>query len=128
MFNLPLTTHSYLLNDLINYDHIKKLIIRRFIKFGKIIEESHDPHIQCLHICQSTDWRSVYGRNVMKTCREGNVASLREVDITNIHVNPVPPGAEWRIGLLSNLLQERENPQHLNSEQVIEMMALVCSS
>ena len=64
----------------------------------------------------------------MKTCREGNVASLRDVDITNVQVDPVPPGEEWRIGRLSYLLQERKNPQHLNSDQVMEMMALVCSS
>ena len=40
VFKLPLPTHRYLLNHLIDYDHIKKIIIRRFSKFSLQIEAS----------------------------------------------------------------------------------------
>ena len=40
---------------LVSVDHPKKLVIKRFIKFSKIIETSTNPHLRLLHEYQSKD-------------------------------------------------------------------------
>ena len=128
LFNLPLATHRNLLNDLVDCDHIKKIIIKRFMKFSGKIAASSNPHIKLLHYYQSRDWRSTYGRNIMNICSEANANSLSDVDLTDITINPIPAGGEWRVGLLHDLLQERVSNAGLLTEQEVQlMMDFVCS-
>ena len=128
-FNLPIATHRYLLNDIVNVDHVKKRIIKRFVRFSMMVAASNDPNIKLLHQCQKSDWRSVYGRNTMNICREAGVNCMAEVDVDSIEVNPLPIGEEWRVGLLGDLLRERENSSgFLNQDQLSIVMDLVCTN
>ena len=126
VYNLPVPTHRYLLTDLVKYDHVKKIIIRRFAKFHSIIEASDDPQIKLLHRCQSSDWRSVYGRNVMNICRDAHVTNMKDVDMATIKVNPVPPGEEWRAERLMDLINERDTNEHYDRDQLEILMKIVC--
>ena len=126
-FNLPLPTHRHLLSNLVSVDHPKKLVIKRFIKFSNILENSTNPHLQLLHQYQSRDWRSTYGRNTMNICRDAGVNHITEVHLSAIVVNPVPPGSEWRVNLLADILHERGNNSGLLSEdEVLTMLNSVC--
>ena len=127
-FHLPRATHRYLLNEIVDCDHIKKMVIKRFLKFNKTLSLSSNPHIRTLLKYQSKDWRSSYGRNVMNICREAGVVDISSVDITNITVNPVPSGEEWRVPLLRDLLlsKQRDSNSFLNMEEVDIIMNFVC--
>ena len=126
-YELPLPTHRYLLNDLVNGDHLKKMIIKRFIKFSLNIDSSKNPHVAVLHKYQSKDWRSTYGRNCMNICREAGVTNISKVDMHNIKVNPVPPGEEWRVGLLKDILSERDvGVGFLTKEDIDIIIKSVC--
>ena len=107
-YQLPIATHRWLLSDLLNGDHVKKMIIQRFLNFSKKISKSNIPHIALLHQYQCKDWRSTYGRNHMYICTEAQVADIGSVDISSIVVNPIPTGEEWRAGMLRDILTERE--------------------
>ena len=107
-YQLPIATHRWLLSDLLNGDHVKKMIIKRFLSFSKKISNSNIPHIAHLHQYQCKDWRSTYGRNHMYICTEAQVADISSVDISSIVVNPIPTGEEWRAGMLRDILTERE--------------------
>ena len=126
--DLPLPTHRHLLSNLISVDHPKKLVIKRFIKFSKIIETSTNPHLRLLHEYQSKDWRSTYGRNMMNIlCRDSGVNNITEVDMTSIVINPVPPGGEWRVNFLADILHERDNNSgFLSEDEVLVMLNTVC--
>ena len=127
VFDLPLPTHRHLLTDLVDYDHIKKLIIQRFVKFAGKISSSDIPHIRLLHHHQRMDWRSTYGSNCMNICLEAGVEDLSDVDMSSLSVNPVPPGGEWRVDLLADLLKERiNNSGFLTEDEVLNMMNSVC--
>ena len=73
---------------MIPYDHIKIMIIRRFVKFYKKIQLSDNPFIETLQKTQSNDWRSTFGKNVMSLCRTANVNSLDDYIIVDIDVFP----------------------------------------
>ena len=108
-YNLPYATHRYLLSDLVSYDHPKKLIIRRFLKFHEVVMNSSSPHIKILHAYQSRDYRSTYGRNIRNILRDSGAANMSEVDLSSININPVPAGCEWRVSLLKDLLHDRDH-------------------
>ena len=129
IYNLPLPTHKYLLNDLVGVDHLMKLLIRRFVKFTDVISSSQNPHIQLLHSVQYRDWRSTYGRNYMNILREAKVNEISQVDFDNIKINPVPNGEEWRLPLLKDLLAERDcNTGVLTAREVQIMIDEVCNN
>ena len=95
MFQLPFGTHRYLLRDLVNCDHPKSLIIKRFVKFSRKLAASDNAHIKKLHTLQCHDQRSSYGRNIRGICNWFSVNQFDQVDaatVSSIHVNPVPDG------------------------------------
>ena len=128
LFNLPLPTHRYLINDLVDGDHLQKIIMKRFISFSDKIACSKNPHLQLLHEVQGRDLRSTYGRNRANICRQAAVMDFQQINIHNILVNPVPAGEEWRVGLLKDLLHERDNSfyNYLSEEEVSLLLQTVC--
>ena len=125
-YELPFPTHRYLLHELVPYDHIKTLLIKRFIKFQRKIELSDNPLIIILRRKHSNDWRSTYGKNIMTLCRQANADSLDEVNFENFHVYPVPDDQQWRIGLLKDLLYEKQHPTNLTSDELGLMLYTLC--
>ena len=120
IYDLPYATHRYFINHLVSYDHPKKLIIKRFLKFYDTVVKTDSPHLRILHTYQSKDYRSTYGRNIMNIVRDSNANCRAEVDLSKIHINPVPVGHEWRIPFLIYLIQERHNPTSFLSHDVIQ--------
>ena len=129
LFGLPLPTHRYLLNEIIESEHIKKIIIKRFLKFTDTVSSSTNPNLTFLHRVQSRDWRSTYGRNYMGICREANVNDIRLVDLSAITVNPVPQDEVWRINFLNDILDERddESAALLSDEELAQVLHFVCT-
>ena len=127
VYDLPYGTHRYLLNDLVTYDHLKKLIIKRFLKFHQSVITCPVPHVQLLHHYQCKDNRSTYGRNIRNILKDSNCRSLKEVDLSRIIINPVPVGCEWKVNFLKYLIKDRYNPQSLLSPDVIwTVMCHIC--
>ena len=63
----------------------------------------------------------------MNICRDAGVNQITEVHLSDIVVNPVPPGSEWRVNLLADILHERGNNSGLLSEdEVLTMLNSVC--
>ena len=63
----------------------------------------------------------------MNICLEAGVEDLSDVDMSSLSVNPVPPGGEWRVDLLADLLKERiNNSGFLTEDEVLNMMNSVC--
>tara|TARA_B110000196_G_scaffold307115_1_gene306393 strand:+ start:336 stop:1349 length:1014 start_codon:yes stop_codon:yes gene_type:complete len=126
-FNLPLPTHRHLLNELVECDHPKKLVIKRFVKFSSNLANSNNLHIRRLHNLQKADMRSCYGRNIRNICRQARVNDISLVDFSDIIINPVPEGEEWRADMMRALLVERESPRGFLSElEVCQMLTAVC--
>ena len=129
LFKLPPPTHRYLLNHLVSCDHVKKIIIKRFMKFRDTIASSSIPQIKLLHRVQCCDWRSTYGRNCMHILREAQATDMTQVTMEKIQVNPVPQGEEWRLDLLKDLLAERDtNSGFLTSMELQLLIDEVCNN
>ena len=62
----------------------------------------------------------------MNICRDAGTEELSQVDLSEIKINPIPHGEEWRLGLLHDLIQERTTRGILNEEEVHLLMQVVC--
>ena len=125
-YNLPYATYRYLLNDLVPYDHIQKQIISRFMKFQKTISCSDIPQVRILHSIQSKDYRSVYGRNIGNILRVSGARTIKDVNLSNIVINPVPPGCEWRVNFLKDVLSERLYGDSLSRDEADLILIQLC--
>ena len=128
-FNLPLATHRYVIPSVSNCKHLRVQLIKRFINFYQRIRDNSNPNIALLHSVQSQDMRSVFGRNVRNICRDAGVDQLDQVDLSCITVNPVPEEEEWRIPLISDILDTiSKNPGFLNKEELALMLSHLCTN
>ena len=75
-YSLPLATHRFILPGVSNCEHMRRTIIRRFIKFSLNLSSSENPNIRLLHRIQGSDPRSVYGRNIANICKDAGVLSV----------------------------------------------------
>ena len=126
-FDLPLPTHRHLVTNLVDCDHPKKMIIKRFCKFSTKLAHSDNTHIRQLHNIQKSEMRSTYGRNIHNICELAGVTDLSEVNMRDIIINPVPTGDEWRDHMLRDLIAERDAPSGFMTElEVLQMIYTVC--
>ena len=127
-YSLPLATHRFILPDVSNCEHMRRTIIRRFIKFSLNLSSSENPNIRLLHRIQGSDPRSVYGRNIANICKDAGVLSLRDLNPDNININPIPNGDEWKIPFIKDLLAARSDDSDifLNTEDINSILDFVC--
>ena len=79
-----------------------------------------------LHNTQSKDYRSVYGRNISHILRDSGAIALEQVNLANITINPVPPGCEWRINFLVDVLSERLYGDTLSRDESDLILTHIC--
>ena len=96
------------------------------MKFQKTISCSDIPQVRVLHSVQSKDYRSVYGRNIGNILRVSGARTIKDVNLSNIVINPVPPGCEWRVNFLKDVLSERLYGESLTREESDLILIQLC--
>ena len=104
-----------------------QMAIKRFMKFASKLEASENIYIRRLHQLQKSDLRSTYARNIRYICSLAGVNDISKVNINDIIINPVPAKDDWRVGMLDDLLCERDSPSGFLTElEVIKLIHSVC--
>ena len=83
-------------------EHLKVMVLKRFSKFNDKLLSSNNPLIKNLYRLQCGDMRSSLGRNIHELAVNTSYRS-------NIPIHPVPPGEEWRVQLVRELLAVRDD-------------------
>ena len=134
MMNLPLETHKYLIEPLSEQTHLRFLLYKRFLSFRqKILNSSKEILKHVLHICEN-NCGSVTGSNLrrlMLLCNKDSIFDLNCSDIDNLCYMPIPYSELWRLNLLKELLETRQNDTYLegfNVNEITEMIKHLCIS
>ena len=104
-FDIPRTTHRYLIQAISNTSHLKVKRVKRFLQFAKTISTCEKPQLKYLSNLQKSDYRSVFGRNVLNICEEAKAGNIAEVILSNVSYMTTPPEEEYRIPLVIELLE-----------------------
>ena len=125
LFNLPYGTHRYILNAISGVHHLKIKVIRRFAKFYRKLEKSGNPLINNLFNKQYSDYRSSFGRNHNNVALVSNSQDLSIAKILNIKLHEIPEGQQWRVDMVKELCQVRNNNLNLPELSDTELDAVL---
>ena len=129
MFDVPLQTHRYFLEELSETRHLKLTLIRRFLGFISQIENSKKilPNILLQTIrrdCRSTTGSNL--RNILLLTSKDDISELVPSDVDKMVYQPVNPSDVWKINMVKELIDVKwgqavvENLSNSDIEDIIE--------
>ena len=109
---VPRNTHCYFIEPLSQCHHVKTLLCSRFVKFHQTLIDCSKPSVRILAQLSKNDTNTVYGSNLLnitKIC-DTNAKNLNSVMVKqSMNVYPCPKEEEWRIPVVLELCQVRNN-------------------
>ena len=144
MFELPDSTHCWLIEALSGYKHARQQIYSRFVKFVNSLYNNKRIIVKSLFDSVSHDVRSQVGANMKKVLIDTGIPIIpgwtRPSDLQHYQVYKVPVGQEWRLGLLESLLElrgdnwavlfneEEEDEEEIEENDLKMMIVEVCTT
>ena len=84
MFELPYTTHRYLVEPVSGHLHLKKILIKRFLSFISDKLESQRKFYQSSNNIIQYDTRSITGSNIRKILLLTKIVKLEEISNNDV--------------------------------------------
>ena len=100
MLDVPRETHRYLIEPLSDTEHIKKVLIKRFLNFLDQIRKSDKTASKFLLETIYKDARSTTGanlRNILLRTNKTDVCQLVPNHAFDVHYHPISSVDEWRV-------------------------------
>lgn len=133
VYNIPWTTHRYLIEGVSNSVHPKTMMCSRLVKFLECLKSCSKGSVRYLVNLVYNDRRTLTGRTVTKIARDCDVErSTLCSSIAKSLVYRAPPlEEEWRLPLLKELLDVRSGHGQIPGvvlDEVNVMINNICSS
>ena len=131
-FDIPFTSHRYLIEPLSGSPHPKTMLSSRFMKFKDSLCSSSKMEVSLLANLASNDNRTVMGKTLAKLKRElGCQVLTTGVVKKNMEYFPIPDEERWRLGFMEELLDVKSNDREIENFSNIDvqnMIAALCTS
>ena len=134
IFNVPYTTHRYLIEPMSGCPHPKTMLSSRYVKFTQSLISCSKPSVAYLARLVRNDNRTLMGRTLSKISRETNVAKavLTSTIVSKAMLYfPVPDDQLWRVEILQELLNVRSNSlfiHDINLNEISTMINFLCTT
>ena len=123
VFKVPNKTHGYLIEPLSSTVHLKAILLERYLGFINSILNSSKKCLSSLGLKMLSDHGSVTKQNLILISNESSIENVLDVSpsyvVSSMLYYPTPPGEEWRVGFLEELLELRKHTLELDWEQDI---------
>ena len=134
MLGLPYATHRYLIEPLTGEQHIKKVLISRFLGFMDKIANSKKKAVKMLMETSRRDVRSVTGqnfRNVMLLAGKTSVEEVKKEDAYKIEYFPMDENDMWKVDAIKEIIEVKNkmlNIDNFELEELEEILTYLCTS
>ena len=133
MLGVPRETHRYFIEPLSGRLHIKSELIKRFLSFISNIRRSKKTTLKYVLGMIEYDVRSVTGHNLLKIKERCNKETSRLISSQEsvVPFRDIPNGEEWRIGLVKELIECKNNMVNVNGfkkDELDEILKWICTS
>ena len=133
MFRLDRKTHRYLIEPVSKMQHIKISLMKRFVKFAESLAETKKGVVRNVYNTLVNDCRSTVGMNTRLIQLACNTIKASTKDIEKQPFFKMPQCKVWRVGIIEDLINIRDNQSYLNSidwkkEEVAEALHHACTS
>ena len=133
MMDLPYATHRTLIEPLTNHEHIKIVLIRRFLSFmEKIIKSGKAPLVMLMSEAMS-DSRSTTGsnyRNIMLQVGKTSVEDVKVEDADMIKYCKLKEEDLWKVSMAKEIIETKANNMEVpgfDNEELEEMLNHICT-
>jgi hypothetical protein len=134
VFKLPSQTHTNLIESLSNCPHVKTMLATRFVQFHKSLTENSKSCIRLLSSLCTDDLKTIHGKNLFNLSRELD-CEIEELSSSfvkaNLEFKPLPDEEQWRIPLLLNLLDIRNDSMgldHFRKRDIEDLIQDICTN
>ena len=134
MFNLSFRTHRFFVQAVSIKLHVKKVLLKRFLGFLSQIQKSRKKLPAKLLKQIEHDTGSTTGSNLRKILLLVGKHTIEEISIKDLdryEYCPVQPGDEWKVNMVRELIEVRENNlnvEHFTAEELEEVLEHLCTS
>ena len=131
IFKLPRTTHRYFIEAVSGTMHPKTMLCTRLVKFLETVLTCSKGSVRYLASLVKDDNRTLMGRTISRIAYDCNVARISLVSST-VRTMPYftpPVGEDWRIPLLTELLDVRDRKSSIpdmDPEEIEFMINDIC--
>ena len=135
MYKLPLATHGYFIEPISGKPHAKTLMMKNFVRFCELIMQSQKEALK--KVFNQVKWNvlSYTGNNlrrIMKLMKKESISELKSSSVkADFKYKPVPEQEMWRMSILEELLEVRENKFEISGfdqEEIEEILEFVCTT
>ena len=130
-WNVPRTTHRYLIEGISGCLHPKVMLASRLVKFVEQLRTSSKMGVRVLASLACTDQRCVLGKNIAKVSREcsSNVEDLTPSMVKGkLKYFDVPEEERWRLGPILEILNENLEIPGFTYEETSEILDTLCTT
>ena len=134
MFGLDRRTHRYLIEPISRTQHVKTALMKRFVKFTDMLSKTQKQASRNTFQTIKNDCRSITGTNlrkVMVACEKPRVCDATTQHVEKLLFHPIPSSEAWRISLIDELLEIRDNhPCSINwkKNEVLDTLDYLCTT
>ena len=134
MFELDRKTHRYLIEPISGMPHIRQALMSRFLSFTSKLATSKKEILRSAYEALRTDCRSTTGeniRNIMLECNTGLLDQSMAEDVKRWKFQPVPPGQEWRIDVVKDIISMRDNRRDgdiVSKDELNAILEYICTT
>ena len=136
IFNLPRTTHRYLLEPLIDCPHLFVQLTARFVTFSKSLLTNNSFPVRFLARYCISDKRTTFANLLHKIADlssfNGDITQLSSQHVKkNMTYAKIPDGDKWRIGVVKDMLKilnKRCPSNGLTEAEATRILEYACTS
>ena len=132
LFEIPRTSHRYLIEPISKSTHPKVFLSSRFVKYHMTLINSNKSAIRCLANLVKNDLRTVYGgQNLYEISVEckSNINDLSPAMVkNNMNYFPIPEKEEWRLQVLEELLNDSLELSGFDKNELKEFIDFICTT
>ena len=134
-WNVPRSTYTYIVENLLarNFNTLRNQIYSRYCKFFQNLLDSSSKEVSFLAKIVSHDSKSVTQKNIQLIEKAAGCSpwdcSTWTIK-TGLTIKPIPANDDWRISLLSKMLEYRMKEETLmnNTDDLSKMIDSLCAS
>ena len=134
MFDLPRTTHRYLIEPISEKPHIQFTIMKRFLKFCEQLRTSKKSVLRSMISQCEKDTTTRTGHNlrtIMLLTNSCSLIQMNQTDITSQTYKNIPDGEGWRVHLVKELIEARHDRNLLHEfsyDEIDDLVHLACTN
>ena len=117
MYDLPYATHRKLIEPISDSQHIKRILIQRFLNFLKQIQKSSKSvTTMLLNVCKYSV-RSTTGSNLRKIMLESgrdDINQLENISIDVIEYHPLSDEDKWKIPIIKEIIDVKHGRMNVD--------------